>query len=59
VERGVQVQGSLKTRGKEWVDYLRPNHADALSGALKTIIGWAKRKESLGRDRGTKNGPTL
>lgn len=59
VERGVQVQGSLKTRGKEWVDYSRPNNADALSGALKTIMQWAKRKESLGRGRGTKNGTTL
>lgn len=46
VERGIEVSGSLKSRGVEWVDYQRPNHTKALSEALTTIMGWAVEKEA-------------
>jgi hypothetical protein len=46
VERGIEVSGSLKSRGIEWVDYVAPNHTEALSKALGSIMGWAAEKEA-------------
>lgn len=45
VEVGVDVVGSLKLRGIEWVDYNPPNHTKAQSNALGMIMEWAKEKE--------------
>ncbi len=47
VEKGVEVSGSLKSRGIEWVDYGPPNHMQAISKALQTIMEWAIQKEVM------------
>ena len=46
VEKGVEVSGSLKSRGIEWVDYAEPNASEALSKALETMMDWAVDKEA-------------
>jgi len=46
VEAGIEVSGSLKSRGIEWVNYDPPNHTKALSEALAALMEWAKEKET-------------
>jgi len=46
VEKGVEVFGSLKSRGIEWVDYHLPDHTQAISQALVTMMNWAAKKEA-------------
>lgn len=46
VEVGIDVYGFLKSSGIEWVNYEPPNHTNALSVALETIMAWAVEKEA-------------
>jgi hypothetical protein len=45
VEKGVSVQGSLKTLGIEWINYEPPNHQHAISDALSLLMNEAIEKE--------------
>lgn len=46
VQKDTDVVGSLKSREPEWAIYTPPNHTEALSEALTTIMEWAKEKEA-------------
>ena len=45
VEKGINVQGSLKNLGIEWINYEQPNHLHAISDALTLLMKQAIDKE--------------
>jgi len=45
VQKGIDVKGSIKSLGKEWIDYMSPDHTHSLQAALQTIMEWAREKE--------------
>jgi hypothetical protein len=47
VEQGIEVNGSLKALGIEWINYIPPNHQHALNEALTKIMQWAIDKEKM------------
>jgi hypothetical protein len=45
VEEGIEVTGSIKSLGIEWITYTPPNFQRTLSDALGIIMNWATIKE--------------